>query len=98
MRRASVAHEVFRVHLEESNRLFRGDDFVKMHRLKAYAGARRKIRFNRHAFVRTLSERARRRERLFAGQDFSGSSEPVPLGVWIVAQVPFGTYFQALLW
>jgi hypothetical protein len=27
-----------------------------------------------------------------------GSSEPGPLGVVIVAQVPFGTYFQALLW
>jgi hypothetical protein len=29
-------------------------------------------------------------------QDLIGSSEPVPVGVFIVVQVPFATYFQAL--
>lgn len=31
-------------------------------------------------------------------QDLTGVSEPLPVGVVIVAQVPFGTYFHALPW
>ena len=31
-------------------------------------------------------------------QDFIGCSEPLPFGVVIVVQVPFGTSFQALAW
>ena len=33
-----------------------------------------------------------------SAQDLIGSSEPVPLGVLMVSQVPFATYFQALPW
>jgi hypothetical protein len=29
-------------------------------------------------------------------QDLVGFSDPIPLGVFIVSQVPFGTYFQAV--
>jgi hypothetical protein len=32
------------------------------------------------------------------GQDLISVSEPVPFGVFIVVQVPAGTFFQALPW
>jgi hypothetical protein len=31
-------------------------------------------------------------------QPLTGSSEPMPFGVFIAAQVPFGTFFHALPW
>ena len=33
-----------------------------------------------------------------APQDFIGVSEPMPLGVLMLVQVPTGTFFQALPW
>jgi hypothetical protein len=52
-----------------------------------------------YSTIRTLQEGARGAARAsVVGQDLIGSSEPLPFGVCIVAQVPFGTYFQALPW
>jgi hypothetical protein len=31
-------------------------------------------------------------------QDLMGISEPMPVGVFMLVQVPVGTYFQALPW
>jgi hypothetical protein len=33
-----------------------------------------------------------------AGQPLTGVSDPIPVGVFIVVQVPLATYFQALPW
>src|ERR1700728_2307579 len=66
MRRSSGAHIVFRVYLEESDRLDRGEDVVKVPRLEAGAGARWKVGYGGHANVhlafgrRTSGRRARR--------------------------------------
>jgi hypothetical protein len=49
MRRAAGAHVVFRMYLEETDRLGRGKDVAKMCRLKADAGARWKMRSDAHA-------------------------------------------------
>ena len=35
---------------------------------------------------------------LKSGQDLMGISEPMPVGVFMLVQVPAGTYFQALPW
>ena len=43
MRWSAGAHIVFRMHLEEADRLRGGENVAKMHRLEADAGARRKI-------------------------------------------------------
>ena len=101
MRRSAGAHVVLRVHLEEADRLRRGEDVAKMRRLETDAGARRKTGHDRHVgslFARRNGKRAYGACATRAGQDLIGSSEPMPLGVFMFAHVPFGTYFQALPW
>jgi hypothetical protein len=42
--------------------------------------------------------RGRERPRPLCTRQLFAVSEPVPFGVFMVVQVPFGTYFQALPW
>jgi len=74
-----------------------------MRGLQADAGTRRQIQSDGHMYVPALraeeiGERTRDGPRLILAQDLIGSSEPIPFGVFIVVQVPFATYFQALPW
>lgn len=47
---------------------------------------------------RQSSTMVKRADRGSHDQPFIGSTEPLPFGVVIVVQVPFGTYFHALPW
>jgi hypothetical protein len=92
------AHIIFRVHFEKADRLGGNEDVGEVKRLEADPSARRKFGRRRHFGVPTLCEvqQSVGTQDLLSLQDFDGSSEPVPVGVFIVAQVPFGTYFHAL--
>lgn len=102
MGRPPGPHIVLGVDFEESDWLRRGNDVAKMRWLEADAGTRRKVCNNGHSFrfpSRATWQRhseCRMEPVALPGQDLLGSSVPVPAGVLIVAQVPFGTYFQAL--
>src|ERR1700730_17567841 len=103
MRDATRAHIIFGMHLEKAERLRRRGNGGEMLRLKARAGAQRKLR-NAHGFFSSTRLRAlvpvtqKRGARMprapVAHQDLLVLSEPMSFGVFMVSHVPFGTYFQ----
>jgi hypothetical protein len=97
MRWTARAHIVFGVDFDEADRLLAGQDLVEMLRLEAYSRAGGK-RCRHHPGLpsRAGGGEARVVRASRAGHDLIGASAPVPFGVFIVVQVPFGTYFQAL--
>jgi hypothetical protein len=101
VRGPACAHIIFGVDLEKAHGLRARNDVGKMLRLEADTAAQRKAgcvrqRHGDRSWQWEEGGAGRRARASRKAYDLIAVSDPVPFGVFMVAQVPLATYFHAL--